>query len=95
MFAVISLDRRAGGDSGLPAGQAVLFFCTESSGFNIDSFTMTGASDDDDDDDGDDNAYEGGADVPGTIEAERFDNGGQGVAYSDTDSSNRGGVSTR
>ncbi|CAM9234020.1 unnamed protein product [Sphacelaria rigidula] len=79
-----SFSVQAGGDGGLPAGPAVLFFCTESSGFNIDSFTMTVSSDDDG------SAYEGGADVPGTIEAERFDNGGQGVAYSDTDSSNKG-----
>jgi hypothetical protein len=29
--------------------------------------------------------------VPGTIQAENFDNGGQGVAYNDTDASNNGG----
>ena len=31
------------------------------------------------------------ATVPGRIEAEHFDTGGEGIAYSDTDSNNRGG----
>lgn len=39
--------------------------------------------------------FEGGADIPGTIEAEKFDYGGPGVAYSDVDSVNSGGVSER
>ena len=45
-------------------------------------------------------AYEGdpigitsSSDVPGTVEAEDFDDGGEGVGYSDTTSSNLGGVS--
>lgn len=31
--------------------------------------------------------------VPGLIEAEEFDTGGEGVGYSDTDPGNNGGVS--
>lgn len=39
-------------------------------------------------------AYEGvAALVPGVIQAEEFDEGGEGVGYSDTDSENNGGVS--
>lgn len=30
--------------------------------------------------------------VPGVIEVEEFDEGGEGVAYSDTDTENNGGV---
>ena len=32
------------------------------------------------------------ATVPGVVEAEEFDNGGQGVGYSDTTDGNTGGV---
>lgn len=35
--------------------------------------------------------YSGVISVPGTVEAENFDNGGQGVAYNDSDASNNGG----
>lgn len=35
------------------------------------------------------------AEIPGTIEAELYDYGGPGVAYSDTDTSNNGGVRDR
>lgn len=31
--------------------------------------------------------------VPGVIEAEKFDTGGRGLAYSDTNTANKGGVS--
>lgn len=38
-------------------------------------------------------AWEGTpAAIPGTIEAEEFDLGGEGVGYSDTDAGNNGGV---
>lgn len=38
--------------------------------------------------------YDGTATViPGTVEVEEFDYGGEGVAYSDTDRQNNGGVS--
>lgn len=33
------------------------------------------------------------ASIPGTVQAENFDIGGEGVAYSDTDPVNNGGVS--
>ena len=33
--------------------------------------------------------------IPGTIQAERYDFGGEGVAYSDTDPGNNGGVRAR
>lgn len=32
------------------------------------------------------------ATIPGTVEAENFDVGGEGIAYSDTDPGNNGGV---
>lgn len=35
------------------------------------------------------------AEIPGTIEAEEFDYGGEGVAYSDTDPGNNGRVRER
>lgn len=79
--------RSSGGNGGLPVGPAVLFFCVETLGFNIDSFTMNAVAPA-----GLAEAYEGGVDIPGKIEAEKFDHGGQGVGYSDTDEGNNGGV---
>lgn len=35
------------------------------------------------------------AEIPGVVEAEEFDYGGPGVGYSDTDSTNNGGVRDR
>lgn len=43
----------------------------------------------------DSGGYNGEAEIPGKIEVEEFDYGGSGVAYSDTDTANRGGVSLR
>ncbi len=37
----------------------------------------------------------GAAAIPGTIQAENFDNGGEGVAYHDLDTANQGGVNYR
>ena len=43
-----------------------------------------------------DGPFEGvAAEIPGTVEAEEYDYGGPGVAYSDTDPGNNGGVSER
>ncbi|MES2734302.1 MAG: glycoside hydrolase family 48 protein [Bacteroidota bacterium] len=33
--------------------------------------------------------------IPGTVEAENFDNGGEGIAYHDTEEANQGGVGSR
>ena len=59
--------------------------------------TDSGEDDDDDDDDGgeeDGGPYEGIlVAIPGKVEAEKFDRGGEGVGYSDTSSANIGGVS--
>jgi len=35
-------------------------------------------------------AYNGPHNIPGTLQAEEYDNGGQGIAYNDNDSNNRG-----
>ncbi|CAN0439736.1 unnamed protein product, partial [Ectocarpus sp. 13 AM-2016] len=35
------------------------------------------------------------ASIPGRIEGEEYDYGGEGVAYSDTDAGNNGGVSRK
>lgn len=44
----------------------------------------------------DDGPFEGvAAQIPGTVEAEEYDYGGPGVAYSDTDPGNNGGVRDR
>jgi len=87
----VKLLSSGGGGGGLPVGRATLWLCVISSNFNLDSFAMeavpmptpsptSGAF--------------GGvpANVPGLIQAEDFDVGGEGVAYSDTDPGNNGGV---
>lgn len=39
--------------------------------------------------------YNGGATLPGTIQAENFDNGAEGISYHDSDTKNEGGTSYR
>ncbi|CAN0485665.1 unnamed protein product, partial [Scytosiphon promiscuus] len=64
--------------SGLVAGAATIWLCVESYALNIDYFSMASF------------AYGGvPATVPGTIEAELFDLGGEGVGYSDTTPANK------
>lgn len=76
----------AKGDGGLLAGETQIWLCAESREFNLDYFTMTAAEDD------------GGpwkgvpAVVPGTVQAEEFDEGGEGVAYSDSSVGNNKGA---
>ncbi|CAM9850330.1 unnamed protein product, partial [Laminaria digitata] len=75
--------RHGEGNGGLPAGPATIRLCVVNKGFNIDYFTMSNAAGG--------SAYGGvPATVPGIIEAEKFDMGGQGVAYSDSTDGNSG-----
>lgn len=82
---------RAGENTGgLEEGEQTIYFCIIEAGFNLDSFSMTAVEPE----------LEGGpyedtpAAIPGTIQAERFDDGGQDVAYYDTEANNKGRVST-
>lgn len=88
--------RSGGGTGGLLAGTKTIYLCIVTDGFNIDSFTMTAVANSPHGPTGTDPAggpYGGKAAViPGTIDATKFDLGGQGVAYSDTDPGNNGGV---
>lgn len=74
-----------GGNGGLTAGTAYVWLCVLSETFSIDSFTMDTVP----------SLPFGGtpATVPGLIEAEEYDMGGQGVAYNDTTIENSGNVS--
>lgn len=79
-------------------GRASLWLCVVSSSFNIESFTVRAIDDTPTPSpppEGDESNAFGGlpAIVPGTIQAENFDTGGEGVGYSDTDLPNNGGVS--
>ncbi|CAM9216242.1 unnamed protein product [Ascophyllum nodosum] len=70
------------GVGGLPVGETTITLCIITSGFNIASFTMRAKGD----------PYGGTAAViPGIVEAEEYDTGGEGVGYSDTDVGNNGG----
>ena len=93
----------SGGSDGLPSGSHPIWLCVISRGFNIDSFTLAqgnplsplpaptpppprAPSPTD--------AFGGDpAPIPGAVEAEEFDEGGEAVGYSDTTASNFGGVS--
>jgi lysophospholipase L1-like esterase len=69
----------------LPAGQQVLTIFQDSGGYNINYLTFTTASSGE--------APFGGtpAAIPGTIQFENYDVGGEGVAYHDNDGVNSGG----
>eukprot|EP00904_Undaria_pinnatifida_P012411 jgi/Undpi1/82/HiC_scaffold_1.g00082.m1 len=72
-----------GGDGGLASGSTFIWLCVVTAGLDIDSFTMTPAV----------VPYGGvAAKIPGLIEAEEFDYGGEGVAYTDTSETNHGGA---
>ena len=67
----------------------LIWLCVVSAGLNVDSFTMTPTATPTE------GPYGGvAATVPGLIEAEEFDYGGEGVAYTDTSADNEGGVSS-
>ncbi|CAM9191796.1 unnamed protein product, partial [Hapterophycus canaliculatus] len=91
-----SLPVSGAGNGGLTIGRATLWLCVISSNFNIESFTMRAvdAPSPSPQPEGDDSNAFGGipAIVPGTIQAEDFDTGGEGVGYSDTDIPNNGGA---
>jgi len=78
----------------LGAGTQLMTLYADTAGYNIDSVTVTSAG-------GGSvvtgpsglSPYGGSpAPVPGTIQAENFDNGGEGVAYHDTSGGNNGGA---
>ncbi|HUR32635.1 MAG TPA: carbohydrate-binding protein [Vicinamibacterales bacterium] len=73
----------------LSAGPQLLTLLFDAGGFNINRISVTGGSPGG----GASTPYSGSAAaVPGTIETERFDNGGEGVAYHDTTAGNAGGA---
>ncbi|CAM9131675.1 unnamed protein product, partial [Laminaria digitata] len=75
----IDLEVSGKGDGGLAAGSQTIWLCFISNALNIDYFTMNHAF-----------AYEGvPATIPGKIQAEKFDMGGEGVGYSDTTAENK------
>lgn len=74
-------------------GRATLWLCVVSSYFNLDSFTMEVVVPPTPSPSSEEEAFGGmPAIIPGTIQAEDFDGGGEGVGYSDTDTPNNGGV---
>ncbi|CAM9118842.1 unnamed protein product, partial [Laminaria digitata] len=78
--------RSGKGDGGLKAGKTHIWLCSTSRGFNLDYFTMTSL-----DDHG--QPWQGvPAVVSGTVQAEEFDEGGEGVAYSDSSEGNNKGA---
>lgn len=93
--------RNGNGNGGIKkASDAIIWLCIESKSFNIDYFTMSKTSTpptvptpspSEPLEDG--GPWEGvAATVPGTIQAEEFDEGGEGVAYSDSSQGNNKGV---
>lgn len=75
----------------LTAGQQLLTLLFDTGGFNISRIIVTGAGGGGGG--GSATPYGGSpAAIPGSVEAERFDNGGEGVGYHDTTSGNSGGL---
>jgi len=69
----------------LPAGQQILKLVEDSSGYNINYIGVTYNPPAE-------GPYNGTpASIPGTVQAENFDVGGEGVAYHDVDTANQGG----
>ena len=99
------LHRSGGGNGGLSSGVSAIWLCVISAGFNIDSFVVAEQGDLETpapvarDVTPAPTAVGGGAYggvpavIPGVIEAEEFDAGGEGVGYSDFDPGNNGAVS--
>jgi hypothetical protein len=73
----------------LAAGKQMLTLRADAGQFNVDSIVVASAASSTTSP----TPYGGtAAAIPGTIQAENFDNGGKGVAYSDTTSGNSGGA---
>eukprot|EP00752_Nemacystus_decipiens_P007462 g6667.t1 len=93
-----SIEVSGRGTGGLSVGRATFWLCVVSPNFNLDSFTMKAASftppPSPPSDEADATAAFGGipAIIPGTLEVENFDVGGEGIAYSDADPGNNGGA---
>eukprot|EP00903_Cladosiphon_okamuranus_P008293 g7980.t1 len=90
-----SIEVSGEGTGGLSVGLATLWLCVVSDNFNLDSFTVATASTSPlspSPEVGTSAAFLGiPASIPGTIQAENFDFGGEGLAYSDADPANNGG----
>ena len=70
----------------LPAGQQILTLWDDGSNYNINSMAFTSSGG------GGESPYGGTpAAIPGTVQSENYDNGGEGVAYHDTEAANQGG----
>ena len=77
----------------LGAGTQVMTLSADTAGYNVDSVTINSASGGTSIPTSSLTPYSGSpAAVPGTIQAEDFDNGGEGVAYHDTTGGNSGGA---
>jgi len=73
----------------LTAGPQMLMLSFDSSGFNLSRISVASGSSSG----GASTPYNGAAtSIPGTVEIEQFDNGGEGVAYHDTTGGNSGGA---
>ncbi|CAM9423714.1 unnamed protein product [Ectocarpus sp. 8 AP-2014] len=89
----MNFNRSGGGNNGLGIGRVTLWLCVVSSHFNLDSFTMEAVLPPTPSPSHEEEAFGGiPAVIPGPIQAEDFDGGGEGVGYSDTDTPNNGGA---
>ena len=69
----------------LPSGQQIIEVYDDGSNYNLNYMTFTKAS-------SGESPYGGtAAAIPGTVQIENYDNGGEGVAYHDTEAANQGG----
>lgn len=92
-FRVNCRHRNGNGTGGLSARETVIWLCVESKSFNIDYFTISKTGVVDPDEPPTPDPYGGVAPpVPGVIQAEEFDFGGEGVGYSDSTDGNTKGV---
>ncbi len=73
----------------LTVGQQFLTLLFDTSGFNVSRISVVSGSPSG----GSSTPYNGAATaIPGVVEMEQFDNGGEGIAYHDTTAGNSGGV---
>lgn len=84
--------RSGRGNGGLSVGRATFWLCVISSNFNMESFAMEAATTSAPTSSSSGAFGRAPAVIPGIVQAEDFDNGGEGIAYSDTDPGNNGGV---
>lgn len=86
-----NLNRSGHGTGGLSARETKIWLCALSKAFNIDYFTISKTAPVPAVELG--GPYRGvAATVPGVVQAEEFDEGGDGVAYKDATSGNKKGV---